>query len=50
VAEGSEAFTRDGREVRQLMKLEREGPMWRVADVIPEGERPLTERLLELIG
>ncbi|MFN5083275.1 DUF3828 domain-containing protein [Brevundimonas sp.] len=43
-------FTRDGREVRQVMKLEREGPMWRVADVIPEGERPLTERLLEVIG
>lgn len=42
-------FTRDGAPVTQTLKLEREGPMWRVADVIPEGERALTERLLEVI-
>lgn len=48
-ADAQVAFTRDGETVDQLMKLEREGPMWRVVDVIPEGERPLTERLLEVI-
>lgn len=48
-ADARVVFTRDGETINQLMKLEREGPMWRVVDVIPEGERPLTERLLEVI-
>ncbi|MFN3353744.1 MAG: DUF3828 domain-containing protein [Brevundimonas sp.] len=48
-ADAQVTFTRDGATINQVMKLEREGPMWRVADVIPQGERPLTERLLEVI-
>jgi hypothetical protein len=35
---------------RQTLKLVKEGPMWRIADVIVEGVTPLSEQLYAAIG
>jgi hypothetical protein len=49
-ADAAVTFTNDGERKSQTLKLEREGPMWRVADVVKPGEPPLSEQLLKVIG
>ena len=39
-------LTVEGQDRRQTLKLLREGVAWRVADVTPEGETPVLERLI----
>jgi hypothetical protein len=49
-AEADVVFTNMGEQKRQTLKLVKEGPMWRVADVRAPGERPLTEQLMAAIS
>lgn len=43
-------FTNMGEQKRQTLKLVKEGPMWKVADVLVPGEKPLTEQLMAAIS
>jgi hypothetical protein len=49
-ADAAVVFTNGETQVRQTLKLEREGPMWRVADIVKDGEAPLSEQLLKVIS
>lgn len=49
-AEAAVVFTNAGETRRQTLKLVKEGPMWRVSDVLVPGEKPLTEQLLAAIS
>jgi hypothetical protein len=49
-AEAAVVFVNMGETRRQTLKLVREGPMWKVADVIVPGRPPLTEQLLAAIS
>jgi hypothetical protein len=49
-AEADVVFTQGGESRRQTLKLVKEGPMWRISDVVPPGESPLSEILLAAIG
>lgn len=49
-AEAAVMFTIDGTEKSQKLKLEREGGRWKVADVLRDGQKPLTEQLLAVIS
>jgi hypothetical protein len=49
-AEADVVFTNMGEQKRQTLKLVREGPMWKVADVLVPGEKPLTEQLMAAIS
>lgn len=44
------AFTVDGTPKAQTLVLEKEGGRWKVKDVLRDGEKPLTEQLLAVIG
>ena len=43
-------FTNHGREHRQTLKLVKEGPMWKVSDVLVPGRPALTEQLMAAIS
>ena len=43
-------FTNMGETKRQTLKLVKEGPMWKVSDVLVPGEKPLTEQLMAAIS
>lgn len=43
-------FTNMGETKRQTLKLVKEGPMWKVGDVLVPGEKPLTEQLMAAIS
>lgn len=43
------AFTQGGQTRAQTLSLIKEGSLWRVEDIHPEGERPLSERLMAAI-
>lgn len=49
-AEAAVVFTNAGQTHRQTLILLKEGPMWRVADVVVEGREPLSETLYRAIG
>lgn len=49
-AEAAVVFVNMGETRRQTLKLVREGPMWRVADVLVPGRPPLTEQLMAAIS
>jgi hypothetical protein len=49
-AEAAVVFTNLGETKRQTLKLVKEGPMWRVADVLVPGRLPLTEQLMAAIS
>ncbi|HZV85181.1 MAG TPA: DUF3828 domain-containing protein [Brevundimonas sp.] len=49
-AEADVVFTNMGETKRQTLKLVKEGPMWKVSDVLVPGERPLTEQLMAAIS
>ncbi len=49
-AEADVVFTNMGEQKRQTLKLVKEGPMWKVSDVLVPGERPLTEQLMAAIS
>jgi hypothetical protein len=49
-AEADVVFTNMGEQKRQTLKLVKEGPMWKVADVLVPGETPLTEQLMAAIS
>lgn len=49
-AEAAVVFTNMGETKRQTLKLVKEGPMWRVADVLVPGRQPLTEQLMAAIS
>lgn len=44
------AFTQGGETRAQALSLIREGPLWRIDDIRPDGERPLSETLMAAIG
>lgn len=44
------SFTNQGKTRRQTLQLTREGPMWRVADILVPGKPPLSETLLKAIA
>ena len=43
------AFTQDGETRAQTLSLIKEGPLWRVDDIQPEGGRPVSETLMASI-
>ncbi|KQY84602.1 DUF3828 domain-containing protein [Brevundimonas sp. Root1423] len=43
-------FSNMGETKRQTLKLVKEGPMWKVNDVLAPGEKPLTEQLMAAIS
>jgi hypothetical protein len=43
-------FSSMGETKRQTLKLVKEGPMWKVNDVLVLGEKPLTEQLMAAIS
>lgn len=43
-------FTNMGETKRQTLRLVKEGPMWKINDVLVPGEKPLTERLMAAIS
>lgn len=45
-ADAAVAFTVDGQAKTQVLKLEREGQSWKIADVVPAGETSLLERII----
>jgi hypothetical protein len=49
-AEAAVVFRNMGETKRQTLKLVKEGPMWKVNDVLVPGERPLTEQLMAAIS
>lgn len=49
-AEAAVVLTNAGETRRQTLKLVKEGPMWRVSDVLVPGREPLTEQLLAAIN
>ena len=49
-AEAAVVFVNMGETKRQTLKLVKEGPMWRVADVLVPGRPPLTEQLMAAIS
>ena len=49
-ADAAVTFTVDGTPKAQTLVLEKEGGRWKVKDVLREGEKPLTEQLLAVIG
>lgn len=49
-AEAAVAFTNAGETKRQTLKLVKEGPMWKVSDVLVPGRPPLTEQLMAAIS
>lgn len=49
-AEAAVVFTNMGESKRQTLKLVKEGPMWRVADVLVPGRPALTEQLMAAIS
>lgn len=49
-AEAAVVFTNLGETRRQTLKLVKEGPMWKINDVLVPGEKPLTEQLLAVIS
>ena len=49
-AEAAVVFTNMGETKRQTLKLVKEGRMWKVADVLVPGEKPLTEQLMAAIS
>ena len=49
-AEAAVVFTNGGETKRLTLKLVKEGPMWRVSDVLVPGRPPLTEQLTEAIS
>lgn len=49
-AEAAVVFTNMGETKRQTLKLIKEGPMWKVSDVLVPGRPPLTEQLMAAIG
>jgi hypothetical protein len=49
-AEAAVVFTNLGETKRQTLKLVKEGPMWKVSDVLVPGRQPLTEQLMAAIG
>jgi hypothetical protein len=49
-AEAAVVFTNAGETKRQTLKLVKEGPMWKVSDVLVPGQKPLTEQLLAVIS
>ncbi|HST90924.1 MAG TPA: DUF3828 domain-containing protein [Brevundimonas sp.] len=48
-AEADVVFTNMGEQKRQTLRLIKEGPMWRIADVLVPGEEPLTEQMMAAI-
>ncbi|MGV8930268.1 MAG: DUF3828 domain-containing protein [Brevundimonas sp.] len=49
-AEAAVVFTNAGETKRQTLKLVKEGPMWKVSDVLVPGREPLTEQLMAAIS
>lgn len=49
-AEAAVVFTNAGETKRQTLKLVKEGPMWKVSDVLVPGQPPLTEQLMAAIS
>ena len=49
-AEAAVVFTNMGETKRQTLKLVKEGPMWRVSDVLVPGRPALTEQLMAAIS
>ncbi|MFN3669306.1 MAG: DUF3828 domain-containing protein [Brevundimonas sp.] len=49
-AEAAVVFVNMGETRQQTLKLVREGPMWKVADVLVPGRPPLTEQLMAAIS
>lgn len=49
-AEAAVVFTNAGETKRQTLKLVKEGPMWRVSDVLVPGRPALTEQLMAAIS
>ena len=49
-AEAAVMFTNMGETKRQTLKLVKEGPMWKINDVLVPGEKPLTEQLMAAIS
>ena len=49
-AEAAVVFTNTGETKRQTLKLVKEGPMWRVSDVLVPGRPALTEQLMAAIS
>lgn len=49
-AEAAVVFTNMGETRRQTLKLVKEGPMWKVSDVLVPGREPLTTQLLAAIS
>ena len=43
-------FSNMGETKRQTLKLVKEGPMWKINDVLVPGEKPLTEQLMAAIS
>ena len=43
-------FTNAGETKRQTLKLVKEGPMWKVSDVLVPGRPALTEQLMAAIS
>ena len=43
-------FTNMGETKRQTLRLVKEGPMWKINDVLVPGEKPLTEQLMAAIS
>ncbi len=50
VAEAAVVFTNAGETKQQTLKLVKEGPMWKISDVLVPGEKPLTEQLMAAIS
>ncbi|MDO9586859.1 MAG: DUF3828 domain-containing protein [Brevundimonas sp.] len=49
-AEAAVVFVNMGETKRQTLKLVKEGPMWKVSDVLVPGRPPLTEQLMAAIS
>ncbi len=49
-AEAAVVFTNAGETKQQTLKLVKEGPMWKVSDVLVPGRQPLTEQLMAAIS
>lgn len=49
-AEAAVVFTNAGETKRQTLKLVKEGPMWKINDILVPGRPPLTEQLLAVIS
>jgi hypothetical protein len=49
-AEAAVVFTNAGETKRQTLKLVKEGPMWKVSDVLVPGRPALTETLMAAIS